>query len=169
MSVQQAGLGWEEFTTQLARAIRDLPDRGFLVVRDGATHAYVQFAAADDAVAAECTSNSNQQLTHPADDSGEQLLAGSGWTLYSDDQPNWTFRLDLPAITARFDQLAHSCVAALRDVYGTSAPEQLSYTAWREPEVMHSGRTYTDEEISSLDAGRNPLPVDSLTIPMTRR
>ena len=69
----------------------------------------------------------------------------------------------------RFDQLAHSCVAALRDVYGTSAPGQLSYTAWREPEVMRSGRTYTDEEISSLDAGRNPLPVESLTIPMTRR
>ena len=78
-------------------------------------------------------------------------------------------RLDLPAITARFDQLAYSCGVALRDVYGTSAPEQLSYTAWREPEVMHSGRTCTDEERSSLDAGQNPLPVESLTVPMARR
>ncbi|WP_141567642.1 TY-Chap domain-containing protein [Serinicoccus profundi] len=168
MSVQQARLGWEEFATQLARAIRELPDRGFLVVQDGATPAHVQFAADDDAVAAECTSNSNQQLTHPADDNGEQRLAESGWTLYSHARPNWTFRLDFSAITARFDQLAHSCIVALRDVYVTSAPEQLSYTAWREPEVMHSGRTYTDEEISSLDAGQNPLPVESLTIPMTR-
>lgn len=67
MSVQPAGLGWEEFTTQLARAIRALPDQEFFVVQDGATHAYVQFAADHDAVAAECTSNSNQQLTHPAD------------------------------------------------------------------------------------------------------
>lgn len=122
MSVQQAGLGWEEFTTQLARAIRELPDREFLVVQDGATHAYVQFAADHDSVAAECTSNSSQQPTHPADDNGEQLLAQSGWTLYSGAQPNWTSRLHLPAITARFDQLAHSCVVALRDVYGTSAP-----------------------------------------------
>jgi hypothetical protein len=62
VSVQQAGLGWEEFTTQLARAIRELPDRGFLVVQDGATHAYVQFAAAAaDAVAAEVESSSSQE------------------------------------------------------------------------------------------------------------
>ena len=34
MSLRQAGLGWEEFTTQLARAIRELPDRGFLALQD---------------------------------------------------------------------------------------------------------------------------------------
>lgn len=61
MSVQQAGLGWQEFTTQLTRGIRELPDRGFLVVQDGATHAYVQFAADDDAVAAKVESSSRQE------------------------------------------------------------------------------------------------------------
>ena len=163
-------MDWTEFTARLARTIRDLEDRVFLIIEEASSGVYVQFAADTFTVSAECVANTSTALKRPADPAGELRLVELGWTPYTLLDRNWTTSLQLPATLAQSGQIADMCVIALRDVYGVATPDSLTYKAWRDPEPPRAlwadeDTDHTDEFDSfaePLDPGQNPLPLPGL-------
>lgn len=178
-SPREPDSGWDDFSERLARTIRDLPERVYLIVEELASRTYVQFAADADRVDAECVSNLNRTLTRPADAQGEALLVGAGWSPHRPGEANWWRTLDLPATLAQARTVADMSVLALRDVYGVASPDSLSYTAWRDPEPVQPTfeDTWDDDwgnddddwkpEPEPPDPGENPLHLPTLGLPMT--
>lgn len=171
---------WDDFAERLARTIRDLPERVYLIVEELSSRTYVQFAADADRVDAECVSNLNRTLTRPADAQGEARLVEAGWSPHRSGEMNWWTSLDLPATLAHARTVADMSVLALRDVYGVASPDSLSYTAWRDPEPVQPTfeDTWDDDdwgdddddwkrEPDAPDLGENPLELPSLGLPMT--
>lgn len=160
-------MDWTEFTGRLARTIRDLEDRVFLIIEESSSGVYVQFAADTDTVSAECVANTSTALKRPADPAGELRLVELGWTPYTPLDRNWTTSLQLPATLAQSGQIADMCVIALRDVYGVATPDSLTYKAWRGPEPPRA--LWADDDTDEfaffaepLDPGQNPLPLPGL-------
>lgn len=160
-------MDWTEFRTRLSRVIRDLDDRSFLIIRDGSSRAFVQFATRDDRVDAECISNANPTLARPADAAGELRLVELGWTPYTPTDPNWATSVALPATLDQTGRIADMCITALREVYDVASPDSLTYQAWRAPETPRA--QWDDDELDEFgeappapDPGQNPLPMPDL-------
>lgn len=154
---------WAEFTTRLTRTIRDLDDRVFLIISDEASGAYVQFAADMERVSAECVDNQSGALKTKIDQAGEVRLLELGWSMYSVSEPNWKTSLGLPATTAQARHIANMCVAALREIFNVSSPDQLAYAAWRDPEPAWPVWMYEELETAGDDDdeyGEKPSPPD---------
>lgn len=160
-------MDWTEFRTRLSRVIRDLDDRSFLIIRDGSSRAFVQFAARGDRVDAECVSNANPTLAQPANAAGELRLVEQGWTPYTPADPNWATSVPLPATLDQTGRIADMCITALHEVYDVASPDTLTYKAWQdpEPERVNWGDDEPDdfgETPPAPDPGQNPLPLPGL-------
>ncbi|MFT4009562.1 MAG: hypothetical protein QM655_05905 [Nocardioidaceae bacterium] len=155
---------WDEFADRLRATLRELTDRCVLIVAAPGKAGYVQFSATEDELRAEAAGPvfTAGPAAHEADD---PVMVAAGWTVPTRSAPNWSVELPLPALSAEYAALADRCVVALRDVYGLSGPEALSYQAWREPESQPVGVTWSAEQIDALDPGQNPLSLPSLGLP----
>lgn len=156
-------MSWSDFGDRLQCALREVTDRTVLIVAAPAElgGGYVQFICVEDLLVAEASGPEfvTAVATHTAD---QPIMLAAGWSAPTRAQPNWSFALALPALTAEYAELAGRCVAALRDVFGIAEPESLTYRAWREPEQQPPGVTWPPERFDRMDAGRNPLPMPSL-------
>lgn len=148
---------WTGFEHGLASALRSVTERVFLIIASGADpRRYVQFAGGQQRLDAEAPGTEVVAIAN------ETTLSAAGWTAASFDVPNWTSSLELPALTAEFQLLAGRCVTALRDAYGIPSPDYLWYRAWREPEQMPAGVTWSPERIARLDRGESALKLPRL-------
>jgi hypothetical protein len=154
-------MDWNDFQERLQGALRTLGDRTCLIVVAPHEGGYVQFAGLADALSAEASGPgfAKGAAVHAADD---PTMLAAGWTAPSRPQPNWSFALDLPALTSEYAELASRCVVALRDVFQVADPAVLGYQAWREPEQQPLGVTWSPERFEQLDPGENPLPLPAL-------
>lgn len=148
---------WTDFEARLLATFRIVSDRVFLIVASEADPTrYVQFAVEADRLRAEAPG------VDVVADADESVLRAAGWQAPAEPRENWTSTLDLPALTAEYADLAARCVAALRDGYRVADPDELGYRAWRDPEQMPAGETWSDEEIARLDSGADPLDLPTL-------
>ncbi|MFC5286606.1 hypothetical protein ACFPM7_06050 [Actinokineospora guangxiensis] len=140
---------WKAFGDGLIEALREVSDRVFLVVFSRAEpRVFVQFAGGEHELHAETAGESSGRL------------ADAGWTPPTGLDPNWTFSLPQPALTAEYAALAARCVTALRDAHGLPGPDQLVYKAWRDAEWPS-----TTPASAQRDRGENPLELSWLGIP----
>lgn len=165
-------MDWREFRTRLARTIRDLDERVFLIVEEEASGVYVQFAAAADTVAAECVANSSTALRRPAGPAGELRLVEIGWTPYSLSNTTWTTSLELPATLDQAGRIADMCITGLREVYEVESPATLTYKAWQDPEPARPRWEYEEaddfgETPALPDPGQDPLLLPDLGLQPT--
>lgn len=150
---------WDAFEDELGRVFRGITDRVYLIIAaDADPTRYVQFAGQASRLDAEAPGRD------VVSDSDESVLRTSGWAEPTAEQPNWAFSLRLPALTAEYADLASRCVAALRDAYGVSSPGDLAYRAWREPELIPPGETWSPEQIAGLDPGADSVDFSTLGI-----
>lgn len=151
---------WESLHAELVTALRHVTDRTFVIIssRD-AERAYVQYACDEATLSAEASGS------FPMTPAADTALTEAGWVRPSSSQPNWTFALDVPAMSAELDALAHRSIVALRDAYRVASADALHYQAWRDPEPVADGTAFIPEEWDDLDKGENPLVITALTIP----
>ena len=151
---------WSAFEDRLATTLSVAADRVFLIISLAADSSrYVQFAADGARLDAEAASAAYAVGADTA------ALERSGWTAPVGASANWPSPLVLPALMDEYRALASRCVVALRDAYGASAPEDLVYRAWREPESTAGKAEWTDEELAALDRGEDPLNLTTLGLP----
>ncbi|TWD81675.1 hypothetical protein FB561_2795 [Kribbella amoyensis] len=151
---------WEELAAAFAATFRDVSDRAFLIVMASSDpRRYVQFAGAPDLLYAEAPG------VDVVADADERVLRAAGWIPPGPGQPNWTSPLDWLADESEFVALAERCVAALRHAYGIRGPSALVYTAWRDPESIPVGETWSAERLETRDRGANPLHLPGLGLP----
>lgn len=151
--------GWEEFEGALARTFREVTDRVFVIIAAEADPTrYVQFAGRPSQLDAEAPG------ADVVADADESALVSSGWSAPEREQPNWAVSLPLPALSDEYAALAARCVAALRDAYAISSPDELAYRAWRDGERMPAGETWTPEQIARLDTGADAVELPLLGI-----
>lgn len=150
---------WSAFEKRLAKALRAVTDRVYLIVRSAAdeTH-YVQFAAQGDRLDAQAA---GVRLVPEVD---EGALLTAGWQAAADGVSNWESPLRLPALTEEYEDLAERCVVALRDAYGIASPDELVYTAWRDPEVLPDGAELSEARLAALDRGDLDLQIPVLEL-----
>lgn len=156
---------WTDLETSLAVELREMTDRCILIIEgaDGPASGFVQFTVVDDLeLLGSCPGRSVKGFDR-LDESADASFLDAGWS-GPDPTGMWTWRLDLPATTDRFAAVAAGTVAALQDIYGVAA-ERLVYQAWREPEMMREGHTYSQEEMDQLDPGEVPMSLPRLGIP----
>lgn len=154
---------WDAFGERLAFALRDVTDRVRLIVAVGdGPRRYVQLAAVPDRLDAEAPG------VDVVADARVAVLAAAGWVQPTAQQPNWSSSLERPALTVELRALADRCVVALRDGYGVASPDALRYRAWREPETMPEGVTWSQERIDDLDRGDAALEIAALGLERLR-
>ncbi|KZM35196.1 DUF6301 family protein [Oerskovia enterophila] len=154
---------WTELGERLAATFRSVSDRVFLIVASRSTPVrYVQLAGGPGRIDAEAPA------TDVVADADESVLSAAGWTAPGIAQPNWTASTALPALTAEYRALALRCVNALRDAYGIGSPDDLGYRAWREPEQMPAGRTWSAERLQRMDRGVRALELPTLGLDANR-
>lgn len=150
---------WNEFEVHLARGLRSVSDRVYLIIRSATDKArHVQFAAEGDRLDAQA---SGAALVA---DANEGALRDAGWQSPTHGEYHWESPLRVPALTAEFRELARRCVIALRDAHGISSPNDLVYTAWRDAEIRtdaHGSGTHQSE----LDRGDLDLQIPALNLP----
>lgn len=150
---------WSAFQSGLAQALAQVTDRVYLIIASEADPTrYVQFAGDPAALYAEAPD------TDVVRDADVSVLADAGWTAPVPAQPNWTSPLARPALTAEYAALAERNVIALRDAYGVSSPDDLAYRAWREPELIPPGETWSPDQIADLDPGADSIDFSILGI-----
>lgn len=154
-------MDWNEFRDRLRAALSGLTDRCYLIVGAPGFGGYVQFAGTGNSLAAEASGPEfvAGPASHPTDD---PTMLAAGWAAPTRPQPNWTFALQLPALTSEYAELAERCVIALRDVFHLADPAVLTYQAWREPEQQPPGVTWSLERFDQLDPGENPMALTEL-------
>lgn len=150
---------WNEFESQLAKALRSVTDRLYLIIRSATDETrYVQFAAEGDRLDAQASG-----AVHFSD-ANEDALRDAGWQAPTHGEHHWESPMALPALTSEFRELARRCVIALRDAHRIRSPEDLVYTAWRDAEIRtdaHGSGTHQSE----LDRGDLDLQIPALNLP----
>lgn len=148
---------WDDFEKSLATTLRSVTDRVFLIVFSAAEpRRYVQLAGGPDRVDVEAPG------TDVVADADETVLDAAGWTPPGVAQPNWTAALPLPALTTEHHGVARQCVRALRYAYGLTSPDDLGYRAWREPEMIPPGETWSADRVERMDRGDRALRLPTL-------
>ena len=151
---------WGAFTHALAETLRDVSDRTYLVVMSASDpRRYVQLAGGPSLLHAEAPG------TDVVADADEDALHAADWAPPGPAQPSWTWELEQPAAGAELTALAERCVKALRHAYGISGPSALVYRAWRDPETMLPGETWSAERMETYDRGSSALALPSLGLP----
>lgn len=148
---------WSDYRDRLVEAFRGTHDRVVVIISSTADpKRYVQFAGQSGVLDAEAPGKD------VVADAKQQVMADAGWSAPGPAQPNWTSSLELPALTSEYKALADRCIAALRHAYGLAHPSELVYNAWREPEQMPAGVTWSEEQVKQLDRGAKAVEFPSL-------
>ncbi len=156
--VDQEMPAWNDYRGRLVEAFRATHDRVVVIISSAADpKRYVQFACQSGVLDAEAPG------ADVVADAKEQIMADAGWSAPGAAQPNWTSSLELPALTTEYKALADRCIAALRHSYGIARPSDLVYRAWREPEQMPAGVTWSAERVKQLDQGSKAVEFPSLS------
>ncbi|MEI2278298.1 hypothetical protein OHC50_12600 [Paenarthrobacter ilicis] len=149
---------WSDYRDRLVEAFRGTNDRVIVIISSTADpKRYVQFAGQSGVLDAEAPG------TNVVAEAKQQVMADAGWSAPGPAQPNWTSSLELPALTSEYKALADRCVAALRHSYGIAHPSELVYNAWREPEQMPAGVTWSADQVKQLDRGAKAVEFPSLS------
>ncbi|WP_347782594.1 TY-Chap domain-containing protein [Paenarthrobacter nicotinovorans] len=160
---ERATFDWNDFRDRLAVTLRGLTDRAILIITSSMyPNRYVQFARQGDRLDAEAPGKD------VVANAVESVLKDAGWQAPGVAEPNWSSGLPLPALTPEFRELAERCVAALRNSYGVKSPDDLSYRAWREAELMPAGQTWSAERVAGMDPGSASLELPGLGLDSNR-
>lgn len=151
---------WEDLTHALAATFRDVSDRVFLIVMASSDpRRYVQLAGGPTLLHAEAPG------ADVGADADEDALHAADWDPPGPAQPSWSSELDRTADATELTALAARCVKALRHAYGVSGPSALVYRAWRDPETMLPGETWSPERMETYDRGSASLALPTLGLP----
>lgn len=171
-------MDWNDFVQRLSRELMHLPANAFVIVQGPDGFPYVQAMRYLNGLDAEAVSNA--YLPRPLDAGQERQMSALGW-LVPDGQArhNWWCRVLVPVkmeeITseqaAQCGELAGRMVAAFRDVYGLSSPDELVYLANRNGEdagplqLPGLGIPRVDPELAEPDEPAEPAEPDESTVP----
>lgn len=148
---------WNDFEERLARTLRSVTERVRVIIASGSEpRRYVQLAGEPDRIDAEAPGGD------VVTDADVSVLDAAGWAAPGVAQPNWTVSLRAPALTAEQHGVARQCVRALRYAYGVERPADLGYSAWREPETIPPGETWSAEQVERMDPGERALRLPTL-------
>lgn len=151
---------WGDLTHALAATFRDVSDRVFLIVMSASDpRRYVQLAGGPTLLHAEAPG------ADVVADADEDALHAADWDPPGPAQPSWSSELDRTADATELTALAARCVKALRHAYGLSGPSAMVYRAWRDPETMLPGETWSAERLETYDRGSASLALPTLGLP----
>ncbi|KAF0848272.1 TY-Chap domain-containing protein [Nocardia caishijiensis] len=126
---------WTDFADGLAQQLMLLPAGAFLVIC--APHPphdareFVQFAQTDDELYGQLAGDEWLDESDRRTPDERRLLIETGWQQpHPDHVDNWWVELPWPAPSTGYRKLASMAVVGLRDVFGITAPELLTYRAW---------------------------------------
>lgn len=150
---------WDGFEQRLATTLRSVTEGVRVVIASGSEpRRYVQLAGEPGRIDAEAPG------ADVVTDADESVLDAAGWEAPGVAQPSWTLSLQAPALTAEQHGTARQCVRALRYAYGVESPDDLCYRAWREPETIPPGQTWSAEQVERTDPGERALRLPTLGV-----
>lgn len=128
---------WDEFTGGLTRTMFELQPGSYVIIEpvNAPDTGWVQFRTAYDVpdLLLQCRNNNDP-------DEVRQQRASTGWT--AEDRMHWSRNLTWPAYSTEYTEHAQALTTILREQVET--PEQLAYTAWRDPYTDPNGHVITD-------------------------
>jgi hypothetical protein len=145
------GITWKNFGRRLARTLREMPDRTFLIVasKGGGPERYVQFAQdASSGLRAEAVASGSLAADEALSPWQDLALVDLGWQPPEKREgagPNYFRQVDGPMPR---QEVAGLAVRTLRDVFGINEPAALEY----------SHGSFEREEVLQADLGIDVRP-----------